>query len=121
MTTATRPLFTALAPIILVVLAVDALLTLVLEVLYLPSYIGSVAFPISAVIAGAVNVGLVYAAGTVSSRVGLRLLPLLVWTLGFLICATSGPGGDVLLGSNWQTLLLLFCGLVPPMVYVART
>ncbi|UGT64254.1 hypothetical protein [Nocardia asteroides] len=121
MTADTRPLYAALAPIILVVLAVDALLTLVLEVLYLPTYLGAVAFPLSALIAGAVNVGLVYAAGTVSDRAGLRLLPLLVWTLGFLICATSGPGGDVLLGSNWQTLLLLFCGLIPPMIYVART
>lgn len=120
MTAEPRPLYAALAPIILVVLTVDALVTLVLEVLYLPTYLGSVAFPLSALIAGAVNIGLVYVASTVSDRTGLQLLPLIVWTLGFLVCATTGPGGDVLLGSTWQTLLLLLCGLVAPMVFLAR-
>lgn len=120
MTAETRPLYTALAPIILVVLTADALITLVLEVLYLPTYLGSVAFPISALVAGAVNIGLVYAASTVTDRIGLQLLPLIAWTLGFLVCATSGPGGDVLLGSTWQTLLLLLCGLVAPMIYLSR-
>ncbi|MFC8044250.1 hypothetical protein [Nocardia sp. NPDC057353] len=120
MTADTRPVFTALGPIILVVLTVDAVITLLLEVLYLPTYLGSVAFPISALVAGAVNTALVYAASTVSDRTVLQLLPLIVWTLGFLVCATTGPGGDMLLGSTWQTLLLLLCGLVAPLVFLSR-
>lgn len=113
------PFAVALAPVILVLLAVDALITLVLEVLYLPSYLGSVAFPITALLAGVINTGLVYAAGTVSERASLRYLPLVVWTLGFLACSTRGPGGDVLLGSDWRTLLLLIGGLAPPLAFIA--
>ncbi|MEU2042894.1 hypothetical protein [Nocardia niwae] len=103
---------------ILVLLILNALLTLALEVLYLPTYLGSVAFPISAVVAGVVNVLLVAGARSVSRRPAVLGLPLVVWTFGFLVCASTGPGGDVLLGSDWRTALLLFAGLLPPLAYL---
>ncbi|WP_159848304.1 hypothetical protein [Nocardia sp. CY41] len=103
---------------ILVLLVLNALLTLALEVLYLPIYLGSVAFPVSAVVAGVVNVLLVAGARSISRRPAVLGLPLVAWAFGFLVCASAGPGGDVLLGSDWRTALLLFAGLLPPLAYL---
>ncbi|MET9290062.1 hypothetical protein [Nocardia beijingensis] len=115
---ATRLTVGILGPAILVVLTVDALLTLALEVLYLPTYLGSVAFPVSAMVAGVVNVLLVMGARSVTRRPALLGLPLVAWAFGFLVCASAGPGGDILLGSDWRTALLLFAGLLPPLAYL---
>ncbi|WP_433629223.1 hypothetical protein [Nocardia sp. CA-120079] len=107
-----------LGPVIIAVLVLDALITLALEVLYLPTYIDTVAFPLSAVLAGVVNVLLVMGVRSITHRVGAMFLPVAAWTLGFLTCSVTGPGGDIMLGSDWRTLLLLFCGLVPPLLYI---
>lgn len=107
-----------LAPLILVVLVIDAFITLALEVLYLPTYFGSTAVPLSGVLAGVVNILLVMGARAVSTRVAAMFLPLAAWTFGFLVCASTGPGGDIMLASDWRTVLLLFCGLVPPLIYL---
>ncbi|MEV4127998.1 hypothetical protein [Nocardia sp. NPDC049707] len=107
-----------LGPVIISVLVLDALITLVLEVLYLPTYINTVAFPLSAVLAGVVNILLVMGVRSITQRVSVMILPLVAWTFGFLFCSVSGPGGDILLVNDWRTLLLLFCGLVPPLLYI---
>lgn len=107
-----------LVPIILVVLVLDAFITLALEVLYLPAYLGTTAFPVTGVLAGLVNVVLVLGARSVSTRTAAMFLPLGAWTFGFLVCASTGPGGDIMLTSDWRTVLLLCCGLVPPLVFV---
>ncbi|WP_433711507.1 hypothetical protein ACQP2U_35495 [Nocardia sp. CA-084685] len=107
-----------LGPVIIAVLTLDALITLALEVLYLPTYINTVAFPLSAVLAGVINVLLVMGVGSITQRVSAMMLPIAAWTLGFLTCSVTGPGGDIMLGSDWRTLLLLFCGLVPPLLYI---
>jgi hypothetical protein len=101
-------------------LVFNGLLTLVLEVLFLPSYIGSIPFPITAGVAAVVNVLLVLGMGTVVARPGAMSMPLLAWLFGFLICSTGGPGGDVLLADNWTTPLLLACGLIPAGFYLFR-
>lgn len=111
-------LASALGPIIGAVLVFDALLTLGLEVLFLPLYLGTIAFPIAAPIAGIVNVALMYGMRAVSQRVSVMLLPLGVWTFGFLICSTTGPGGDIMLAGDWRTLLLLACGLIAPLLFI---
>ncbi|WP_309139888.1 hypothetical protein [Nocardia cyriacigeorgica] len=108
----------ALGALIMIALVVDAVITLVLEVLYLPLYLGSVAFPIAALLAGVVNVLLVLGARTVSTRPIVMLAPIVAWTIAFLAAASSGPGGDVALGSDARTLLLMLCGLAPPLIYV---
>ncbi|WP_084655013.1 hypothetical protein [Nocardia altamirensis] len=107
-----------LGTVILVVLVLDAFITLALEVMYLPTYVGSISVPLAGVLAGVVNVLLVMGVRSVSQRVAAMFLPLAAWTFGFLVCATTGPGGDIMLASDWRTLLLLFCGLVPPLVYL---
>lgn len=100
--------------VVLALLVFDALLTLVLEVLFLPLYVGSIAFPISAVLAAVVNVLLILGARTVTDRTGLQSLPLIAWCLGFVVLLFGGPGGDVLLAPIWQTLLLLIMGIAAP-------
>ncbi|MCX4096065.1 hypothetical protein [Nocardia sp. alder85J] len=94
-------------------LVFNGLLTLVLEVLFLPAYIGGTPFPITALVAAVVNILLVRAMATVVSRPAALSLPVVAWLLGFLICSTTGPGGDILLVDNWTAPLLLACGLVP--------
>lgn len=101
---------------ILGLLVFDGLVSLVLGVLYLPTYLGTVQFPVSAFVSGAVNVALVFGARTVTDRIGLQSLPLIAWICGFLVCATAGPGGDVLLTQSWETLLFLVVGAAPPVV-----
>ncbi|TLF75992.1 hypothetical protein [Nocardia cyriacigeorgica] len=113
-----RPVYAAFGALIMLALVVDAVITLILEVLYLPLYLGSVAFPIAAPIAGVVNVLLVLGARTVSPRPIVMLTPIVAWTLSFLAAASSGPGGDVPLGSDARTLLLMLFGLAPPLIYV---
>ncbi|WP_157573769.1 hypothetical protein [Nocardia jejuensis] len=124
-------------------LLVDALVTLVLEVLFLPIYAGhaqvpgsepllaaaaplastsltagAIAVPITVLVAAVVNVLLVAGMAVVSPRPAVMAAPLLVWTVGFLACASTGPGGDVMLMSDWPTMLLLICGLLPAGLYL---
>ncbi|MFI9509194.1 hypothetical protein [Nocardia sp. NPDC052566] len=110
--------FAALGPIIMVLLVVDAVITLALEVLFLPLYLGTLAFPVSALLAGVINVLLLLGMRSLTDRLPVLFLPLGVWAFGFLFCLTTGPGGDVMLGSDWRTLLLLVCGLLAPLAFV---
>ncbi|WP_278263207.1 hypothetical protein [Nocardia sp. AG03] len=107
-----------LSGLVVVLLLFNALLTLVVEVLFLPLYIGSVPVPISALLAAPINVALVYGMESVTGRLGFTFAPIVVWVFGFLVAASRGPGGDILLGSNGRTLLLLACGVIPPIAYL---
>lgn len=102
------------------VLVFDGLLTLVLEVLFLPLYVGRHPFPITAVIAAVVNVLLVRAMGLVVTRPAAMGLPLIAWLFGYLVCASPGPGGDIMLAADWTAALLLALGLAPAAVYLFR-
>ncbi|WP_280348981.1 hypothetical protein [Nocardia neocaledoniensis] len=110
-----EPLITAL---IVTALCVDALLTLAVEVLFLPLYVGAVAVPVAALLAAPINVALVYGMESVTDRIGFTFAPIVVWVFGFLVCSSRGPGGDVMLASDGRTLLLLACGVLAPMAYL---
>ncbi|WP_062973278.1 hypothetical protein [Nocardia flavorosea] len=105
-------------PLIIAVLVIDAVIALVLEVLYLPLYIGTVPVPITAILAGPVNLALVWAVATVSTRLSILFLPVGAWLAAFLIAASRGPGGDYPLRSDLPTLLLFLSGAVVPLVYM---
>ncbi|WP_072805530.1 hypothetical protein [Rhodococcoides yunnanense] len=98
----------------LAVLVFDGFLCGILSVLFLPAYLGPVPFPASALIAGAANVALLFAARKVAVRPAAIASPLIGWGAGILLCMFGGPGGDVLLLADWRTALLLIGGAVPP-------
>lgn len=112
--------WSAVGAVLAVVLVFDGLLSVVLEILYLPVYIGTTAFPIAALVAAIVNVALVRGMRVLVSRPAAMALPVLAWLFGFLICATTGPGGDILLVDKWTAPLLLACGVVPVGFYLFR-
>ncbi|MFC9996695.1 hypothetical protein [Nocardia sp. NPDC127526] len=124
-------------------LVLDALVTLVLEVLFLPIYAGhanvpqaqpllaeaaplaanltagAIPVPLTALAAAVVNVLLVAGMASVSNNLGLIVTPLTVWTLGYLYLAMfAGPGNDVVLIQDWPSMLLLVCGLFPAGFYL---
>lgn len=102
------------------VLVIDGFLSAVLGVLFLPTYIGAVAFPISALVSGLVNVALVLAARTITGPNRRAGWPIVGWAFGFLLCMFGGPGGDIVLPQSWQSLLMLAFGLGLPGYFVVR-
>ena len=105
---------------ILAVLVLDGFLVAIVTALFLPTYLGSVAFPISAVVAAVANLALIYAARSIRDSLAVAALPLAGFGIGFLVGVTSGPGGDIVLGASWQTLLLLVLGAGVPAAVLYR-
>jgi len=108
----------AIRIVILALLAVDGILSAVTGALLLPAYIGSIPFPISALISGLVNAAVVWAACRWTTSARLAALPLWTWLLTVLAMAAGGPGGDVIFGGRgvlaYSPLLLLVAGALPP-------
>lgn len=104
--------------VILALLAVDGILSAVAGALLLPAYIGSIPFPVSALISGLVNAALVWAAGRWTTSARVAALPLWTWLLTVLAMCAGSPGGDVIFGGRglmaFSPLLLLAAGLLPP-------
>jgi hypothetical protein len=102
----------------LALLAVDGVLSAVAGALLLPSYIGSIPFPISALLSGLVNAALVWAAGRWTKSPRLAALPLWTWLLTVALISIGGPGGDVILDGRgllaYGALLLVALGVAPP-------
>ncbi|RDI52994.1 hypothetical protein [Nocardia mexicana] len=114
------PGWAALGATLAGVLVFEGLLSLVLEVFYLPTYVGSTPLPFPILVAAVVNVLLVMGMGVVTNRPAAMALPLAAWLFGFLLCATTGPGGDVLLTDSWTAPVLLAGGLIPAGFYLFR-
>jgi hypothetical protein len=114
-TVATDP---AIRIVILALLAVDGILSAVAGALLLPSYVGSIPFPISALISGLVNAALVWAAGRWTESARLAALPLWTWLLTVAAMSLGGPGGDVIFDGRgllaYSPFLLLVAGMAPP-------
>jgi hypothetical protein len=107
----------AIRIVILALLAVDGILSAIAGALLLPAYIGSIPFPISALVSGLVNMALVWAAGRWTTSPKLAGLPLWTWLVTVLAMAAGGPGGDVVFGGRgvmaYSPLLLLAAGALP--------
>ena len=84
----------------------------------LPAYIGSIPFPVSALISGLVNAILVWAAGRWTTSPRVAALPLWTWLLTVAAASLGGPGGDVVLGGRgvmaYTPLALIVLGVAPP-------
>jgi hypothetical protein len=108
----------------LALLAVDGILSAVGGALLLPSYIGTVPFPISALISGLINASLVWAAGRLTTSTRIAALPVWTWLLTVLVMCLPGPGDDVIFAGRgvmaYSPLLLLGLGLLPPFWVLLR-
>ncbi len=95
-------------------LLLDAVVLAVVELLFLPSYVGDVPFPITTAVAAVTTPLLVSEAGRLSTRRLVATAPLLVWFVTVFVFGAFGPGGDVvLLAQDWRTYLLLAAGTLP--------
>jgi len=120
-TPATDP---AIRVVVLTLLAADGVLSAVTAALLLPAYIGSVPFPVSALVSGLVNAALVWAASRWTTSLRTAALPLWTWLLTVALANLGGPGDDVILGGRgvmaYGALLLIVFGVVPPAVVLWR-
>lgn len=104
--------------VVLTLLVADGALSAVAAALFLPSYIGAVPFPISAVLSGLVNAALVWAAKHWTSSPRTAALPLWAWLLAVAVMTFGGPADDTIFGGRglmgYGVLLLIIFGATPP-------
>nr|WP_234880243.1 hypothetical protein [Mycolicibacterium litorale] len=86
--------------VVLTLLALDGVISAVLGAFFLPLRLGVVPFPISAVIVGALNAALVWAALEWTDSGRLAALPLWTWLLTLVALTLGGPGGDIVFGGR---------------------
>lgn len=104
--------------VVLTLLAVDGILSALAGALLLPSYIGSIPFPISGLLSGLLNAALVWAAGLWTGSARVAALPLWTWLLTVAGMSMGGPGDDLILGGRgvlaYGALVLIALGVAPP-------
>ena len=113
-----------LGPVVLALLAVDGVLSAVLGTLLLSMYLGTIPFPVSAVLSGLVNAALVWAAGHWTDSKRLAALPLWTWLLTVAVLTVGGPGGDIVFGGRgilaYSVLILLLLGAMQAALVLRR-
>ena len=110
----------ALRAVVLIVLAVDGVISAILAAFFLSLYIGPVPFPISAVISGLLNAALVRTALQWTSAPRLAALPLWTWLATVAGLTLPGPGDDAVFSAQWSLLLLIVVGALPPALLLYR-
>ena len=119
-----RPTSEWAAVIVLVLLAVDGVLSALAGALLLPFYLGPVPFPVSALSSGLVNAALVWAASSWTRSKRLAALPLWTWLGTVAVLALGGPGGDIVFGGRgvmgFAVLIFLALGALPPALMLRR-
>ena len=110
----------ALRVVVLTLLAVDGIISAVLAAFFLPLRLGSVPFPISALISGLLNAALVWTAMRWTSSPRLAALPLWTWLVTVAALTFPGPGDDSVFSAQWQLLLLIVAGALPPALLLYR-
>ena len=108
----------------LALLAVDGALSAVAAAFLLPFYLGSVAFPVSALVSGLTNAALVWVAGCWTPSPRVAALPLWTWLLVVIAILCGDVGGNRILDGqgilHFSVLLLLGLGLAPPFWVLRR-
>ncbi|WP_026918337.1 hypothetical protein [Gordonia shandongensis] len=101
----------------LAVLTVAGFLTGILTTAFVLATVGGVPFPISALVAGVVNVALLRLAGSYTAS-AWQYGPIVAWTFVTMLAVLPIFGNGTLV-PDWRLLLLLGCGLAAPAVYVS--
>lgn len=91
----------------------DGFLVGILAVGFLQLTIGSVAFPISALLAVVANYLLLWCSSTLTTGAA-RYGALIAFAVAFFVAAAGGPGGDVVVPQDWRAFLLLALGIAAP-------
>lgn len=114
----------AIRTVVLALLGVDGVISAVAGALLLPFYVGGFPLPISALVSGAVNLALVWAAAHWTESARLTALPLLTWLVTVAALTLGGPGGDIVFGGPgvmaYSVLFFLAAGATPPAVFLWR-
>ena len=110
----------ALRAVVLTLLAVDGIISAVLAAFFLQLRLGSVPFPVSALLSGVLNTALVWAALQWTSSPRLAALPLWAWLATVAGLTFPGPGDDAVFSAEWALLLLIVLGALPPAVLLWR-
>lgn len=104
--------------LVLSLLAVDGVICAVVTALLLPSYIGAVPFPVSAVAGGLVNAALVWAARHWTDSLRVAALPLWSWLLTVALMTLGGPDDDIIFAGRgvmaYGVLVMIVLGSAPP-------
>lgn len=105
-------------------LAFDGVLSAVAAAFFLPLRVGSVPFPISILISGALNAALVWAALHWTSSTRVAALPLCTWLVTVLGLTFGGPGNDLVFGGvgvmAYAALALMVLGALPAVAVLRR-
>lgn len=103
--------------VVLVLLAVDGVLCAVAAALLLPYRLGGVPMPVSALIAGVINLALVWAASYWTTSNRIAALPLWTWLATIAGLTFGGPGSDIIFGGTgvlaYSSVLILLFGASP--------
>jgi hypothetical protein len=105
---------------VLTLLAVDGVISALLAAFFLPLRIGAVPFPISALISGMLNAALVWVGMRWTSSARSAALPLWTWLATVAVLTFPGPGDDAVFSAQWQLLLLIVLGALPPALLLYR-
>ena len=119
-----HPDLTPFRPAVLTLLAIDGVLSAVAAAFFLPLRIGSVPFPISALLSGLLNAALVWAALQWTPSPRVAALPLWSWLITVAGLTFGGPGNDIVFGGvgvmEYAPLLLIVLGALPPAALLWR-
>jgi hypothetical protein len=100
--------------------AADGVISALLAAFFLALRIGPVPLPISAFISGLLNAALVWVALQWTSSPRLAALPLWTWLATVAGLSLPGPGNGAVYAAQWQLLLLIVVGALPPLMLLYR-
>jgi hypothetical protein len=94
---------------VLALLVVDGVLTGAVGLAFTPLYLGAVPAPFGVLLTVLVLPWLVLRAGEIDRR--FAGAPVFAWFATIAVLGLFGPGGDALLTTSWQSLLLVVGGV----------
>ena len=101
--------------VLLILLAVDGVISAVLGTFLLPIHLGPIPFPISALISGLLNAALVWVGLQWTSSPRLAAIPLWTWLATVGAFTLGGPGDDIVFGGTGviglRALVLIVAGV----------